>query len=190
MEPIKEKEVPKKESPKKEKENEKSNSSEKTEKNPQKINLPKRKYAIIHGYFGQDYSGNTKNPGVHTVEEELENALYKEKFISPCNYGNLKKVNWMRASRTDKGVSAIMNVVSVKLHKYPDIDEIDMKNKLNKVLPKDIKIFRIIEVSDHFDSKDNNNNREYHYIIPTFVFEKKKKKENDDEKEENNINEE
>ena len=37
------------------------------------------------------------------VEEELENALYKEKFISPCNYGNLKKVNWMRASRTDKG---------------------------------------------------------------------------------------
>ena len=49
----------------------------------------------------------------------------------------------MRASRTDKGVSAIMNVVSVKLHKYPDIDEIDMKNKLNKVLPKDIKIFRI-----------------------------------------------
>jgi tRNA pseudouridine38-40 synthase len=190
MEPIKEKEVPKKESPKKEKENEKSNSSEKTEKNPQKINLPKRKYAIIHGYFGQDYSGNTKNPGVHTVEEELENALYKEKFISPCNYGNLKKVNWMRASRTDKGVSAIMNVVSVKLHKYPDIDEIDMKNKLNKVLPKDIKIFRIIEVSDHFDSKDNNNNREYHYIIPTFVFEKKQKKENDDEKEENNITEE
>ena len=145
----------------------------------EKIKLPKRKYAIIHGYFGQDYSGNTKNPGVHTVEEELENALYKEKFISPCNYGNLKKINWMRASRTDKGVSAIMNVISVKLHKYPDVDEIDMKEKLNKVLPKDIHIFRIIEVSDHFDSKDNNNNREYHYILPTFLLERKNEENKD-----------
>ena len=145
----------------------------------EKIKLPKRKYAIIHGYFGQDYSGNTKNPGVHTVEEELENALYKEKFISPCNYGNLKKINWMRASRTDKGVSAIMNVVSVKLHKYPDVDEIDMKERLNKVLPKDIHIFRIIEVSDHFDSKDNNNNREYHYILPTFLLERQNEENKD-----------
>ena len=140
----------------------------------EKIKLPKRKYAIIHGYFGQDYCGNTKNPGVKTVEEELENALYKEKFISECNYGKLTKIDWMRASRTDKGVSAIMNVVSVKLHKYPNMSEIDMKMKINAVLPKDIRIFRIIEVSDHFDSKDNNNNREYHYILPTFLLEKKK----------------
>ena len=143
----------------------------------EKIKQPKRKFAIIHGYFGQNYSGNTKNPGVRTVEEELENALYKEKFISECNYGKLTKIDWMRASRTDKGVSAIMNVVSAKLHKYPNINEIEMKQKLNEVLPKDIRIFRIIEVSDHFDSKDNNNNREYHYILPTFLLEPKKEEE-------------
>ena len=165
----------KKEQPKEEEQKEK----EPVKPSQEKIKLPKRKYAIIHGYFGQDYSGNTKNPGVHTVEEELENALYKEKFISPCNYGNLKKINWMRASRTDKGVSAIMNVVSVKLHKYPDVDEIDMKERLNKVLPKDIHIFRIIEVSDHFDSKDNNNNREYHYILPTFLLERQNEENKD-----------
>ena len=175
----KEKEEPKEKEESKDEKKEQPKEEEQKEKEPikpsqEKIKLPKRKYAIIHGYFGQDYSGNTKNPGVHTVEEELENALYKEKFISPCNYGNLKKINWMRASRTDKGVSAIMNVISVKLHKYPDVDEIDMKEKLNKVLPKDIHIFRIIEVSDHFDSKDNNNNREYHYILPSFLLEHKK----------------
>ena len=151
----------------------------------EKIKLPKRKFAIIHGYYGQNYSGNTKNPGVHTVEEELENALYKLKFISECNYGNLSKINWMRASRTDKGVSAIMNVISAKLHKYPNIDEVEMKNRLNSVLPKDIKIFRIIEVSNNFDSKDNNNNREYHYILPTFLLEQKK---DEDEKLNENIN--
>ena len=151
----------------------------------EKIKLPKRKFAIIHGYYGQNYSGNTKNPGVRTVEEELENALYKLKFISECNYGNLSKINWMRASRTDKGVSAIMNVISAKLHKYPNIDEVEMKNSLNSVLPKDIKIFRIIEVSNNFDSKDNNNNREYHYILPTFLLEQKK---DEDDKIKENIN--
>ena len=172
------------ESDKAKNEEENKKESEKDSHKPGKIKLPKRKFAIIHGYFGQNYSGNTKNPGVHTVEEELENALYKEKFISECNYGKLTKIDWMRASRTDKGVSAIMNVVSAKLHKYPNLSEIEMKQKINAILPKDIRIFRIIEVSDHFDSKDNNNNREYHYILPTFLLERKK----EEEKKENNEN--
>ena len=90
----------------------------------------------------------------------------------------------MRASRTDKGVSAIMNIVSVKLHKYPNMSEIEMKKKLNDILPKDIRVFRIIEVSDHFDSKDNNNNREYHYILPTFLLEPKKEEEKEKDKKE------
>ena len=168
-------------------EGEKKTENQKESHKPEKIKAPKRKFAIIHGYFGQNYSGNTKNPGVRTVEEELEKALYKGKFISECNYGKLTKIGWMRASRTDKGVSAIMNVVSAKLHKYPDIDEIDMKKKLNEILPNDIRIFRIIEVSDHFDSKENNNNREYHYILPTFLLEPKKEEEKKDNNE-NKIN--
>ena len=172
------------------KEEDKNKDNQKDQNKLGKIKMPKRKFAIIHGYFGQDYSGNTKNPGVRTVEEELANALYKEIFISECNYGKLTKIDWMRASRTDKGVSAIMNVVSAKLHKYPNISELDMKAKLNEVLPKDIRIFRIIEVSDHFDSKDNNNKREYHYILPTFLLEPKKEEEEKggNEKKEDNSN--
>ena len=146
-----------------------------------KIKLPKRKYAIIHGYSGHNYSGNQKNPGVKTIEEELEKCLYEGGFISECNYGCIQKIDWMRASRTDKGVSAVMNVISVKLHKYPDLNENDMKNKINNLLPKDIKIFRFIEVSDRFDSKDNNNNREYHYIIPTFCLEPKNENNNNND---------
>lgn len=112
-----------------------------------------------------------RNAGVRTVEEELEKALFTAKFISECNYGFLIKINWMRASRTDKGVSAIMNVVSCKLHKYPNRTEEDMKNNTNELLPLDIRIFRIIEMSDNFNAKDNNNHREYHYILPSFMLE-------------------
>jgi tRNA pseudouridine38-40 synthase len=151
--------------------NKEENNNKYLDEKKEKIKLPKRKYAIIHGYIGINYSGNQKNPGVKTIEEELENALFKCGFISPCNYGKIQKIDWMRASRTDKGVSAIMNVVSCRLHKYPDLNENEMKLKVNLELPKDIKIFRFIEVSEHFDSKSNNNNREYNYVIPSFLFE-------------------
>lgn len=103
----------------------------------------------------------------------MEKTFYKMNLISECNYGVLQKIAWMRASRTDKKVSAIMNVVSCKLHKHPDMDEEDLKNKANELLPSDIKIFRVIEVSKSFDSKDTNNNREYHYILPSFMLEPK-----------------
>jgi len=79
----------------------------------------------------------------------------------------------MRASRTDKRVSAIMNVVNCKLHKYEDRNFEDIKKLLNENLPSDIKIFKVLEVSGGFDSKDSNNNREYHYILPSFCLEPK-----------------
>jgi len=114
-----------------------------------------------------------RNPDVRTVEDEMEKTFYKMNLISECNYGTLQKIGWMRASRTDKKVSAIMNVISCKLHKHPEMDEDAMKTVANELLPSDIKIFRIIEVSKSFDSKDMNNNREYHYILPSFMLEPK-----------------
>lgn len=154
-------------------ENQKQNQTTSNADKPNKIQFPKRKYAIIHGYNGHHFSGNQKNPDVRTVEEDMENTFYKLGFISECNYGVLQKIDWMRASRTDKKVSAIMNVVSCKLHKLPHMDEDDMKTTFNQNLPEDIKIFRIIEVSKSFNSKDTNNNREYHYILPSFMLEPK-----------------
>ena len=88
-------------------------------------------------------------------------------------------MGWSRASRTDKKVSAVFNMISCKLHKQ-DEEEI-MKEKINKMLPEDIKIFskfiynikEVIEVSKSFDAKDSNNNREYHYILPAFCLKPK-----------------
>lgn len=77
----------------------------------------------------------------------------------------------MRASRTDKGVSAIMNVVNCKLIKTKSIDIIKMKDIVNNNLPSDIKVYRFIEVSETFDAKKTNNNREYIYILPSFMLE-------------------
>jgi len=44
---------------------------------------------------------------VRTVEEEIEKALFEIGSIHECNYGDLKKIGWTRATRTDKSVHAI-----------------------------------------------------------------------------------
>ena len=44
--------------------NKEENNNKYLDEKKEKIKLPKRKYAIIHGYIGINYSGNQKNPGV------------------------------------------------------------------------------------------------------------------------------
>ena len=63
-----------------------------------------------------------------------------------------------------------MNVVSCKLLKFKEDPEEELKVELNKILPKDIKIFKLIEMSNKFNAKNANNHREYHYILPTFAL--------------------
>jgi tRNA U38,U39,U40 pseudouridine synthase TruA len=54
------------------------------------------------------YSFNVdRNPGVRTVEQEIEDAMFKVGVIADCNYGDLKKIGFNRATRTDKRVHAL-----------------------------------------------------------------------------------
>jgi len=88
--------------------------------------LPKKiRVAIICGYNGNDFSGSQKNPNIRSVEGELEEALYKNNVIASYNYGDLKKIGFGRATRTDKRVHALQNVFSCKIQidKKADLEE-------------------------------------------------------------------
>lgn len=56
-----------------------------------------------------------RNPGARTIEAEVENALFSAGAISAQNFGNLAKIGWSRAARTDKGVHAAAQIVACKL---------------------------------------------------------------------------
>ncbi|KAN0018941.1 hypothetical protein ACTFIU_002143 [Dictyostelium citrinum] len=132
----------------------------------------KKKVAIILGYSGTNYAGMQKNPGLKTVEEELEHALFRTGGISPDNMYYQQKVDWVRCARTDKGVSAIRNVVSLKMEMGPPDFE-GMRIALNKELPKDITVFHIMRVNNSFHAKNAVDARSYIYVTPTHVFEPK-----------------
>jgi len=69
----------------------------------------KRKLGMIVGYNGAEFSGSQKQSEVRTVEEELEKALHEQGMIDIRNFGDLKKIRFTRATRTDKRVHALQN---------------------------------------------------------------------------------
>ncbi|KAL2725296.1 ATPase family AAA domain-containing protein [Vespula squamosa] len=128
------------------------------------VKIKKRPYALMMGYLGRDYYGMQINPGMKTIEDDLLNALLKNNLITTENIENLRSFNFQRAARTDKGVSAARQVVSLKL------PETVSKDSINDCLPNEIRVFGIKRVTKGFNSKINCSSRTYRYIIPTFAF--------------------
>lgn len=59
----------------------------------------KRKVALMFGYVGKGYAGMQRNPGVWTIEDELEKGLAKAGVIAPEDVGDFQQVR--RSTRGD-----------------------------------------------------------------------------------------
>ena len=55
------------------------------------------------------------NPETSTIEGVLEDAIVKAGGISELNALNLQKVGWGRCARTDKGVHAAAQIITLKV---------------------------------------------------------------------------
>ena len=56
-----------------------------------------------------------RNPGTATIEGALEEAIVKAGGISPVNAGTFHKVGWGRCARTDRGVHAAGQIITLKV---------------------------------------------------------------------------
>ena len=153
----------------------------------------KIRIAILTGYNGVNFFGSQKNESVRTVEAEVEKSLHEVGMIADMNFGNLQKIGWSRATRTDKKVHALINTFSAKVlinnkptilvkaaeegseavYKDCSLEEHldDLRNKLNtESLPSDVKIFSMLPVANRFNAKNCTSYREYSYFLPTFML--------------------
>ncbi|XP_040054016.2 pseudouridylate synthase 1 homolog isoform X2 [Gasterosteus aculeatus] len=132
---------------------------------------PKKKVALLVAYSGKGYYGMQRNTGTsqfRTIEDELVAALIKSGCI-PENHGDeMKKMSFQRCARTDKGVSAAGQVVSLKLRLIEDTVE-----KINEHLPQQIRVLGLKRVTQGFNSKNNCDARTYAYMLPTVAFSSK-----------------
>ncbi|EME32098.1 tRNA pseudouridine(38/39) synthase [Galdieria sulphuraria] len=126
----------------------------------------KRKIALRICYLGWRFDGFASQPhSDNTVEEHLFRALLKTKLIE-----NREGSCYSRAARTDKGVSAIENVVSltVRSHIIPPSNgevELDYPRILNGVLPSGIWITGWTSVDPDFHARFSASYRVYHYYF-------------------------
>lgn len=128
----------------------------------------KKKVVLLVAYSGKGYYGMQRNPGnsqFRTIEDDLVTALVKSECIPQEHCDEMKKMSFQRCARTDKGVSAAGQVVSLKVRLLDDIIK-----KINEHLPPQIRVLGIKRVTQGFNSKNNCDARTYSYTLPTVAF--------------------
>ncbi|XP_077221098.1 uncharacterized protein LOC143854866 isoform X2 [Tasmannia lanceolata] len=146
-------------------------SSDNENPNPNPSSQPKarykrRKIAIFLAYLGVGYQGMQKNPGAKTIESDLEDALFLSGAVPESDRSNPKRYDWARSARTDKGVSAIGQVVSGRFY----IDPPGFVDRLNSYLSPQIRVFGYTRVTNSFNSKKFCDRRRYVYLLPVFAL--------------------
>ncbi|KAF8415483.1 tRNA pseudouridine synthase A [Tirmania nivea] len=130
------------------------------------VRRPKRKVAVLVGYSGHGYKGMQLNYPNKTIEGDLFEAFVRAGAISRANSNDPKKSSLVRCARTDKGVHAAGNVISLKLI----IEDEDIVEKINSHLPDQIRVWGILRTLSSFNCYQLCDSRVYEYLIPSYVF--------------------
>ncbi|NWH68432.1 PUS3 synthase, partial [Geococcyx californianus] len=139
----------------------------------------RRHVALKIAYLGWGYQGfasqeNTSN----TIEEKLFEALKKTRLVD-----NRQTSNYHRCGRTDKGVSAFGQVISLDLRSNlsegkklnghegtsegkSESEELRYTHILNRVLPPDIRVLAWAPVEPDFSARFSCLKRTYRYFFP------------------------
>ncbi|KAI0129072.1 pseudouridine synthase [Xylariales sp. AK1849] len=127
---------------------------------------PKRKVAVMVGYAGTGYHGMQINHKEKTIEGDIFAAFVAANAISKANADDPKKSSLVRCARTDKGVHAAGNVISLKLI----IEEPDIVKKINDALPPQIRVWGIQRTNNGFSCYQACDSRWYEYLMPSYCL--------------------
>ncbi len=113
------------------------------------------RYLMTFSYDGTNFNGYQKQPKVRTVQLTIENALKQ--------INNNKKVDLHSSGRTDSKVHAINQKAHFDLDMTITIEK--LHKALNSLLPEDVYIKKIEQVSDDFHARYSAIGKEYVYQI-------------------------
>lgn len=114
------------------------------------------RYRLTLAYDGTDFYGWQKQPGLRTIQSDVENAFLP---LSPQNV----PVNIHGSGRTDAGVHAEGQVAHVDLAR--EMTPIQLRRALNGRLPAAIRVLTAEPTAEDFDARRNALGKEYRYRI-------------------------
>ena len=122
-----------------------------------KLRTTVQRYFIYLAYNGANYHGWQIQPNANSVQQTIEEAL--STILR-------EKISIVGAGRTDTGVNASMMVAHFDFEKsIPDC--VQLVYKLDKLLPKDIAIYKIIPVAPDMHARFSALSRTYKYYVTT-----------------------
>ncbi|ESZ97163.1 hypothetical protein SBOR_2419 [Sclerotinia borealis F-4128] len=130
------------------------------------VRKPKHKVAVMIGYAGTGYKGLQINTTEKTIEGDMFKAFVAAGAISKANANDPKKSALVRCARTDKGVHAAGNVLSLKLI----VEDPNIVETINSHLPDQIRVWGIERTTGSFNCYQMCDSRWYEYLIPTYSF--------------------
>ncbi|XP_074601721.1 pseudouridine synthase 1 [Brevipalpus obovatus] len=134
--------------------------------NPVSKRVKGNKFALLLSYCGVGYFGLQKNKNVRTIESDLFDAMLKIGIITQKEYDRPQDMYFQRAARTDKGVSALRQILSCRLPKdFPE--KIDL---INSHLVPQIRLIAAKRATRYFDSKNFCDYRTYAYMMPSYAL--------------------
>ena len=110
---------------------------------------------MTFSYDGSDFSGYQKQDKERTVQGEIEAVLKK--------INGDKDVKVVASGRTDAGVHALNQKAHFDLEEEQDIQK--LLHSMNSMLPADIHVKDIQDVSDNFHARFDATGKEYIYLI-------------------------
>lgn len=108
----------------------------------------------------------SRNATEKTIEGDLFTAFVAAGAISKANANDPKKSALVRCARTDKGVHAAGNIISLKLQD----EEEDIVKKINDNLSPQIRVWGIQRTVNSFSCYQACDSRWYEYLIPSHAF--------------------
>lgn len=101
-----------------------------------------------------------------TIEGDIFKAFIKAGAISKANAEDPKKTSLVRCARTDKGVHAAGNMISLKLI----VEDEDIVERINAELCPQIRVWGIERTIGSFSCYQACDSRWYEYLMPSYAF--------------------
>ena len=108
----------------------------------------------------------SRNTTEKTIEGDLFTAFVAAGAISKANADDPKKSQLVRCARTDKGVHAAGNVISLKLI----VEDKDIVQKINEHLSPQIRVWGYERTVNSFSCYQACDSRWYEYLLPTHAL--------------------
>ncbi|WWC88286.1 tRNA pseudouridine(38-40) synthase [Kwoniella dendrophila CBS 6074] len=146
---------------------------EKKDGDDQENRLPKRRCALLVGYCGTGYSGmQIQTHDAKTIEGDVFAALVKAGAISSDNANDHRKSDVQRAARTDAGVHAAGNCISLKMIVEPPLPEgyKTLAEYVNSLLPAQIRMWGFVRTVKSFNARTAADSRIYEYLLPSYCL--------------------